>query len=66
MLKEDIKKYVSSIERPSGTDGCICGKCKSINNYEVVDSRYKNGKGRVRTKRCLNCNHKWKTLEICF
>ena len=38
-----------------------CPNCGSV-NWKVIDSR-PTEKGRRRRKHCLDCNHRWSTIE---
>lgn len=39
----------------------ICRVCESV-NYRITNSRSKDGY-RTRTKECLSCGYRWKTIE---
>lgn len=65
-LLHDIKSYVDSNKELPYSSGEICPRCNSLNSYRSYDSRINSDGYRIRYKKCNNCNHKWKTVEIVY
>ncbi len=65
MLREHIRDYLESVGTVKAESGCMCPRCKALNN-RVYNSRETIDSHRIRYRKCLNCGHRWSSIELLY
>lgn len=61
---DDIKDDISMLKKQTDfQSGMICPKCGSLNNT-IYNTRENKQNFRIRSRKCLDCENRWNTLEI--
>lgn len=61
---DDVRSDLSSLKKQTDyNSGVICPKCGSLNST-IYNSRENEQHFRVRSRKCLDCENRWNTLDI--